>query len=199
MLTGVEPFAAADLEGHLYRVLHDAPDGLDRLDPDVRALARALLSKEPAERPGHGLLEAHPCGLLQVLTLQRLGRFFRRSQRRIEDLPERDPGHAHAGGEVESLEASRGEGGVTQVHARFDSKSAAGRTEEVVASHFVRDRRSTLVGESGFLGDVDTHFDAIGDEGFDLRRRGAVGRTRCRHRGGGEDEAPQGQAGARAW
>ena len=51
MLTGQEPFAADNLETHLYRVLHDAPDGLEALDPDVRTLAHILLSKDPEVRP----------------------------------------------------------------------------------------------------------------------------------------------------
>ena len=50
MLSGREPFASATLDGHLYRVLHDAPDGLDALPADLREFARTLLSKDPNER-----------------------------------------------------------------------------------------------------------------------------------------------------
>ncbi len=51
MLSGEEPFHALSLQAHLARILHDAPDGLDRLDPDVRALVARLLAKRADQRP----------------------------------------------------------------------------------------------------------------------------------------------------
>lgn len=51
LLTGREPFAAGTLPAHLYRVLHDAPDGLDALEPSLRNLVLRLLDKSPENRP----------------------------------------------------------------------------------------------------------------------------------------------------
>jgi len=49
--TGAEPFRAGSLESHFYRVLHDEPDGIDELDPDLRRLATRLLAKKAEDRP----------------------------------------------------------------------------------------------------------------------------------------------------
>jgi hypothetical protein len=51
MRSGREPFLAASAESHFYRVLHDAPDGIEELDADLAELVLALLAKDPKERP----------------------------------------------------------------------------------------------------------------------------------------------------
>jgi hypothetical protein len=51
MLAGEEPFRALSLQAHLARILHDVPDGLDRLDPDVRGLVLRLMAKRAERRP----------------------------------------------------------------------------------------------------------------------------------------------------
>jgi len=51
MFSGREPFLAASTAAHLHRILEDEPDGLERLDPDLRALARDLMAKCASDRP----------------------------------------------------------------------------------------------------------------------------------------------------
>jgi hypothetical protein len=51
MRAGREAFPAASTESHFYRVLHDAPDGVDALDPDLAELVLELLAKDPRARP----------------------------------------------------------------------------------------------------------------------------------------------------
>jgi len=51
MVSGFEPFGAASMPAHIQRILHDEPDGLDELDPGLRALVERLLAKRPGDRP----------------------------------------------------------------------------------------------------------------------------------------------------
>jgi hypothetical protein len=51
MRSGREPFLASSAESHFYRVLHDAPDGIEELDADLAELVLALLAKDPQDRP----------------------------------------------------------------------------------------------------------------------------------------------------
>ena len=51
MFGGEEPFCASDLDAHLQRIQRDRPDGLERLELPVRALAERLLHKDPERRP----------------------------------------------------------------------------------------------------------------------------------------------------
>ncbi|GAA1614735.1 hypothetical protein GCM10009733_008660 [Nonomuraea maheshkhaliensis] len=47
---GASPFASSNLPHAMYRVVHDEPD-LRRLDPGLRPIVTAALSKDPARRP----------------------------------------------------------------------------------------------------------------------------------------------------
>jgi serine/threonine protein kinase len=52
IFSGVEPFDAPSFHGHLQRILHDEPDGIDTLDGDLRALVERLVAKDPQARLG---------------------------------------------------------------------------------------------------------------------------------------------------
>jgi len=52
MLTGRHPFHRETLAGILYAILHDAPQHLDVLPPDLQTILFRMLSKDPAGRYG---------------------------------------------------------------------------------------------------------------------------------------------------
>jgi hypothetical protein len=58
MLSGTEPFPAPTLGAHLARVLHDEPEGLALLDPDLRSLVAELMHKRAERRPRSAALVA---------------------------------------------------------------------------------------------------------------------------------------------
>jgi len=58
ILTGEEPYPAESIAAHFQRILTDDPDGLDQLDPDIRALVLQLVEKDPAKRPASAAVVA---------------------------------------------------------------------------------------------------------------------------------------------
>jgi serine/threonine protein kinase len=51
LFSGLEAFPAPTVAEHMARVLHDEPEGLRLLDPDIGSLVERLMSKRPEHRP----------------------------------------------------------------------------------------------------------------------------------------------------
>jgi tRNA A-37 threonylcarbamoyl transferase component Bud32 len=80
VFTGAPPFAASSLSAHLGRIVWDEPDGLHRLDRDVRSLVSELLAKDPGDRPGSAAQVAERLEALAAAGV-RQARWRRRARR----------------------------------------------------------------------------------------------------------------------
>ena len=81
ILTGALPFPATSLSAHLGRIVSDAPDGMDRLDRDVRSLVAELMAKDPSDRPESAAIVAQR--LETLAGASELTTRWRRSLRRV--------------------------------------------------------------------------------------------------------------------